>query len=619
MRVPDRLIALLLFLVSMAVYVPSIEGEFVFDDRIQIENNQLIQRPEYFGKALLSDVFAFRSEAHLGGGYYWRPVFVAWLIANYKMFGVEPTGWHLTSLLVYGLVVVLAYFVVRRVGGSQVLAACAALLFAVHPAHVESVAWISGVTDPLLAVFYLGSLLLLFRLRDMPTAGRWAAALGLYACALLAKEPAIFFPLLAVAAVRQRWGSTEEGRAPWSEALRIAAPFAGVALVYLFCRAAVLNGPALYYAGASPLGAMARNFLTAPSAIVFYLREALLPLWIAPAHALRSVTPATAGLSNFALPLAGLVLAALIMERIFSRDRVANFAAGLFFLSLTAALNVAGLGQETVVQDRYLFVPLLGVTVLVLRAVEATLRRTSGENRQLVSGSLIGLTVVLAVVLAGLTVREQATWSSDEKLWDAAVENDPQSAWAFLERSQLNGRTGRWDQARRDVERAYLLSPFSPEVILQRAEVAIAQARYAEAIGDLRFFLEKIPASADARTKLGIALQGSGQYEAAVSVFREGRERTPVHYCSFTQKMAIVMAQSGKTAEAIQELEAVRSRLSTDPNPDSRLGLKFLGFLYRQEGRGAAALEAEREFLDSSAGMAVPAIVAARAQITGAL
>lgn len=619
MRVPDRLVALFLFLISVAVYLPALEGEFVFDDRTQIEGNQLIQRPEYFGRALRSDVFAFRSESHLSGGVYWRPGFVAWLIVNYQLFGIEPLGWHLTSLLVNGLAVVLAYFLVRRIGASQAFAACAAALFALHPVHVESVAWISGVTDPLLAVFYFGSLLLVFRLREKPTLGRWAAALGAFAGALSVKEPAILFPALVVIAVRQRWGSAEDGKERWSAAIRFAAPFAVVAVGYFICRFVALQGASLYYAGLTPLGAAARNLLTAPSALIFYLREALLPFWIAPAHALRPVSLATAGWGNFVAPLASLVVGALVMERLVSRNRLANFGVGLFFLSLAAALNVSGLGFENIVHDRYLYIPVLGAIVTVLCLIESGIARIPGTHRAVVSNGMIAATAVAACFFGVLTVRGQEAWSSNSKLWDTAVSSDPGASWALLERSAALLGQGRLDEARRDVELAYRLTPFSPEVILQRADVAIEQARYADAIGDLRFFLERMPESADARTKLGVALQRSGQHDAAIALFRESREKLPVRYCSFTQKMAIVMAQSGRTTEAIGELEAVRVRLGTDQNPDSRLGLKFLGFLYRQSGRTTEAIEAENEFLTASEGLAMPAILAARAQVSGVL
>ena len=251
--------------------------------------------------------------------------------------------------------------------------------------------------------------------------------------------------------------------------------------------------------------------------------------------------------------------------------------------------------------------------------LETILRRAGRGDEVVVTRGIVAVTGVLACVLGVLTVRGQETWSTNAKLWDAAVASDPGAAWALLERSAMDLRQGRLEAARRDAERAYLLAPLSPDVILNRADVAIEQARYNDAIGDLLYFLERIPKSADARTKLGIALQRSGQYDAAIAVFREGREKIPERYCSFTKNMAVVMAQSGRTAESLRELEAVRGRLGTDQNPDSRLGLKFLATLYRQTGRTAEAVEAEHEFLTTSEGMAMPAILAARAQLSGAL
>lgn len=614
MRIPDRLIALFLFLLSLAVYAPSIEGEFVYDDRTQIENNQLIQRPENYARALGSDVFAFAEESHLGGSPYWRPTFIAWLIGNYRLFGADPVGWHVTNMLLHGLVTVLGFYLLRRVGASELLAAGAAFVFAVHPVHVESVVWISGVTDPLLAVFLFTTLLLVLRIDNAPTPGTWIAALGAYALALGAKEPAILFPLVILMGIRNAWGKHEADRQPWRRSIRIALPFAGLALAYLCVRAIILKSFWIYTTSGGPLEAAARNVFTAPAAIAFYIKQTLLPFWPAPAHPLRAIRLSDAGWMNFAVPLALLLLAAVLIDRFAGRNKLANFGGAMFLLPLIPALNVAGFQADTAVHDRYLYVPLLGAVAIMGAIVNAAASRA--QDLPVLQRTPVLVLGLFGCVCAGVTVWYGQIWMTESAMWDAAVASDPKALWARVERSRIYEKAERLDEAAQDVEVAYKLAPLDPSVILRRAEIATARHHYSDAAADLQFFLAKVPESAAARVRLGIAYQRSGQLDQAINTFRVGREIVPTRYCDFTVKMAMVMGQAGRTEAAIAELESIRTRLATDTSSDARIALQILGRLYRTIGETGKAQAAEKEFLALSEGVSVPAVVAARARMT---
>jgi tetratricopeptide (TPR) repeat protein len=242
----------LVALVALAVYANSLGGDFVYDDQKQIVDNHLLRDASGVGRALRSDVWAFKGQSAEPWSNYWRPTFVLFLAAGYRLFGVESSvGWHLAVVALHALVTVLAFRLVRRLGGAPAVGFAVALLFAVHPVHVESVAWVSGAPDPLMAAALLGALLALLPARreggpelggaesdgrelggsepggpelggndlggtelggvegpppaaarpgtpglGAPSLGRWVAALALFAVALGAKEAAVTFPLL---------------------------------------------------------------------------------------------------------------------------------------------------------------------------------------------------------------------------------------------------------------------------------------------------------------------------------------------------------------------------------------------------------------------------------------
>src|SRR5207247_697512 len=133
-------------------------------------------------------------------GNYYRPLFLLWFLLNYTLFDGWPPGWHLTSVLLHALASLLVWLTARRLVGPSA-ALIAGAVFALHPIHVEAVAWVSGVTEPLLAVCLLGSFWShLHSVEGGADSGRWRAlSLLAYALALSSKETAVVLPLLLIA------------------------------------------------------------------------------------------------------------------------------------------------------------------------------------------------------------------------------------------------------------------------------------------------------------------------------------------------------------------------------------------------------------------------------------
>ena len=154
--------------IAFLAYVPTLGFQFVYDDKPQILQNPAIRAWHYLPNYFTSHVWA-ELYPHVGGDYY-RPVFLLWFRLNHAMFGVNPEGWHLTTVLCHVAATWLVFRLVRRLAASPWIAFSAATLFALHPVHIESVAWVSGVTDPLLAIFLLGSFLAYLQFRE---GNRW--------------------------------------------------------------------------------------------------------------------------------------------------------------------------------------------------------------------------------------------------------------------------------------------------------------------------------------------------------------------------------------------------------------------------------------------------------------
>ena len=151
-----------LLLLAAVPYLNALNNSFVYDDRLQIPGNPYVHSFRYLGRIFGSTVWTF--EGAQGVTNYYRPMMTfAYLIA-YKLFGPIPFGFHLLSLVLHMGVVLLLFAVTEQLFGDRLLSLVAAGLFALHPIHTESVAWIAGITDLELSFFFLLTFLLYLRI-----------------------------------------------------------------------------------------------------------------------------------------------------------------------------------------------------------------------------------------------------------------------------------------------------------------------------------------------------------------------------------------------------------------------------------------------------------------------
>jgi tetratricopeptide (TPR) repeat protein len=387
--------------VTALVYVRTLSYEFVYDDLEQILRNQHIQSWKYLPTYFTSHVW---SQLDVKGTYY-RPAFLLWLRVNWALFGSSAWGWHATTVAVHVAATALLYFFVRKLSRDETVAAIAALLFGLHPVHIESVAWVSGVTDPLAAISCLGALLCYMRWQETPEKKWFFAALTLYFAALLSKEPTILALLLFVLL---DWLKYRD----WSFARR-SVPFVTLTLIFVGMRYHALGGlgPKCYSMNLLQL------FVSGTSVCWHYIRVMLLPFPISPFYDFQFPIAATA--RGFFPPLmALLVVAALVTFFVKRLDpgprRNAAYIALIWILVPTfLALQ---LNRLEFVQDRYMYLPSIGMSILVAVALRQFVTMKVARNAA----------VAIAVCYGTLTIAQQGVWSDEVALFSVFAQKAPE-------------------------------------------------------------------------------------------------------------------------------------------------------------------------------------------------
>ncbi len=176
---------------SALLFWPVLSFQFVYDDSAFVVSNPRLASLSQALRALQESVWAFDPN---GDRHYYRPLLVLWMASGRYLFGTNPAGLHAASLALH----LVATWLVWRLGGtlgvSRLGSLVAAGLFALHPAQIQAVAWVSAVNDPLLAVMILGATVLWIDGRRLGDRRRFAAAVGSFAAATLVVERAIPSP-----------------------------------------------------------------------------------------------------------------------------------------------------------------------------------------------------------------------------------------------------------------------------------------------------------------------------------------------------------------------------------------------------------------------------------------
>ncbi len=421
------LLALVLF-VTAAVFGPAVGYEFVYDDHPVIENNPTLTDPAQIVRGFGENVWAFSPENTRP--IYYRPVFMAWVTVHRLLFDLNPAPWHASTILLHLLAVAILFGLLRRLSGSESLAAAAALLWGIHPTRVESVAWVLGNTDPMAAVFGFGAVWLWID-------GRRAAGLAAFGAALLCKETSLGFAALPVL-LAFFTGDPRAVTARATDAARAAAPWAAVVVAYFVVRASVMGALAPTFTDAD----MPTAGRTVVTLVGLYAKKLLIP---GPSSLLYAVGPvASADDPVFAEALPWAVLAVGVFAFLVSRGGVVAALTVGAVVFLVPVLRVGGLQADAFFQDRYLYLPsaclipaLCWTVADLFRRMDPT--REPGALQRFVPA---GLAVLLAVVGGVSAVRNLPPWKDDQALWTRAIELNPTASRAWFNLAVLHENDG---------------------------------------------------------------------------------------------------------------------------------------------------------------------------------
>ena len=512
-----------LTLLVAGCYLPSILwGSFVWDD-----NHYLVDIEPVRAWSGLWQIWS--SPAALND-YYWPLTYTTFWV-EHKLWGFNPTGYHIVNVLLHLANTLLVWQLMRRlaVPGAQAIAA----VFAVHPLHVESVAWIIERKDVLSGLFYLAAVLFWMRFSERPKARYYAGSLSLYAAALLSKLSAVTLP-----AGLLLWHWWKAKPVDWVKLFSFFVVGLAIAWVNIARR--------------QDIGTFATDYsfiertLIAARALCFYVGKLLWPTNLAVIYPRWDVSVADMLAWGFLAACVAVVVVLWLLRHRIGRGPGAGVS--FFAVTLSPVLGFVDHHYMTgysFVADRFQYLAGLGVIAVVCGAASHGACRLPDWGCQ---GARF-VTAAVLVMLSALTWQQACVWKNSETLWRHVIALNPQPLQPYLGLSAALNSQRRYEEAVEVARVAVDKAPNSDEAHSNLGRALFGLDRYEEAELHLRQAVALDPQRYKTHFVHGAALGALGRFEEAIASYNKALVVQPGYQEARKHRDALV--------EAIRQVEAL--------------------------------------------------------------
>ena len=544
---PYRHGALLVALVAALCFANSLANDLTYDDRGVILRNPLVQEISGLWRAFAN---TYWPKGMTGGQY--RPLVIASFSLDWAIARGGAWWFHLVNVLWHALASALAWRLLRRLV-PPAAALAGALLFAVHPVHVEAVSNVVGRAELMMTAFALGALLL--HRRGSP----WA--LACFALALLSKENGIVLPGLAVA--HDVLFGEGDARSALRRRRRLYAGYAAVAAAYLVLLAAVLQGASRFVAPAATWNgaSTADRLLTMATVVPEYVRLLFAPFALSIDYSPGLIELATTFTPVVALGLAIVALAAAATVASWRRAPAVSLALLWFTVAVSPVSNVL-FPSGIVLAERTLYLPSLAASLLLAAAVGYLAERGRGRVPVLATAALL-------VAFAARSWTRTPTWRNNKSLMITVLAERPESYRGHAFAASIHAMRGDWQAADRELAIARRIFQRDGTVYHNAAEAAIELGDLARAGALLDTAVSVHPKYGQAHMLRMVVRYQLGDYRGAVAAAERALEVLP----DSARAAHVIAASAGRLGDvdlALRTYRKVVARVAHDPELHER-------------------------------------------------
>jgi tetratricopeptide (TPR) repeat protein len=602
----------LLIILVLAVFLPILHNGFVsWDDDIYIVNNTLLRS---MGWSQVRHLFTSSFEGH------YHPLTLLSLSLDYHLFGTNPLAFHLHNLLLHLLNTLLVYQIIKKLSNNVIIAWVTALLFGLHPMHVEAVVWATARKDVLYTLFFLLSVMFYFRSKEKNDRRWYYLSLLIFVFSVLSKGQAVFLPLCLVLFSFFR-GKKIFGWENWRDKL----PFIVVALGFGII-ALIAQRETGYMGEARLMQPVWKLILTANLSLWMYFYKLILPISLSAYYPVPG--QGSPGYLVFSV-LSCLLTLSLIFSLVkYLRNNRFIVTGTLFFLvNIVVFLRWIPVSNY-IIADRYTYVSSIGIFFLAGYAIS----RLLDNKKTLYLGSI--LILFLTIAYGSLTFSRVSFWKDSQTLvndilskypdvypalntrgiwkmengdfrgalmdFNHAIEVQPQHSRAWANRGTLFYKSGKVPEALMDFDKAVSLDPANSRLLNNRALLLDVLGKTDKALEDVNLAIANDAYFAEAYNNRGRIMARTGRPEEAILDFTHALSINPTLLTAYVNR-GMAKNQMADFKSALADFETAEGNGFNNPALCFEMGFSYYNLkdFYHAETLFDKALQQKPDYYDA--------------------
>lgn len=564
-------LAAVVSLITLVIYLPALRNDFVtWDDGIYVVGNQHIRslNTAFFHWAFF--------DSHAGN---WYPLTLLSHALDYALWGLNPLGHHLTSILLHSANTFLVVFLIRMLlcaelgarkesgviiwpdnGAILMAAGITGMLFGIHPLHVEPAVWVSGRKDLVSASFFLlsaASYISYATSSSIADVQRTRLKKGyfltllLFIFALSGKSMALTLPFVLLLF---DWYPLRRVHSPESFLVVFTEKVPFLILSFIVLLVTYRAQHAVGAISSLELIPVSVRVLTAFRSLVAYIGKMVMPINLLPFYMYPE--PVSIMSPEYFLSIAMVCGISIACLRHLNKHQLWLAVWGYYVVTLLPVLGIVQIGRHSMA-DRYAYLPILGPFFLAGLGIAWIWTMGSSLKRQGVA--VKGVAAVVAVLLCGgmifLTEKQVSVWKNSMVFWSYIIEKSPRPvSLAYHYRGELFDAYGQWDRAIDDFTHAITLDPVYIEAYARRGRVFAKTGWYDSAIEDFTSVIMLNPDYAEIYMYRGTAFGETGRYDRAISDFTRAITLRPDFADAYTGR-GLALDESGQGNHALEDYD----------------------------------------------------------------
>ena len=475
--------------VTFILFIPGLKNGFTnWDDVLYVTQNQLLKSMDAEG---LKAIFTTPVVSN------YHPLTILSLALNYQVSALDPLSYHLTSMVLHVINTGLVFwFIWLLSSGNRWISAFVALVFGIHPMHVESVAWVSERKDLLYTLFYLAAMIVYIRYIKTKQIKylMWVTLLGVLS--LLSKPAAIVLPLSLLALdyyMKRNWSWA------WvTEKL----PLLLASGIFAYVTMAIQAKRAV---ASVELYGIGERICFAGYGLIWYLVKAIVP------YPLSALHPFPEHLQVWHYGATALAVAGLVFLALKVRNRNYLFGFGFYIINLVLVLQLVSIGNA-VVAERYSYVPYIGLFFMLAMEIHAGFKGVLFKYKNVIAG----LAAVWLVTLAVITWQRIPVWNNSQSLWENVLKQYPDSKRAWTNKGLDLYDQQKWPEVIEHLTKALELDPEYSDALEWRSRAYLENREPEKAMQDAIALQKRFPDKEAALFLMARCQDATDQTDAAM-------------------------------------------------------------------------------------------------------